>query len=189
MEKFKFKEILDGKRIYLKKHDVELAEIMFQYVDKDRERLGKFLPWVGFTKTVEDEIDYIKHTHNCWDEGTLFDYGIYLKEKDKYIGNCGVHSIRWGHNACELGYWILGEFEGQGYMSESVRTLEAYLFTEGFNRVQIRCSDINNRSESIPKNNGYIFEGTARQDSIEKGKYRNTKTFSKLSSEFLSKES
>lgn len=185
MEKFSFKQKLEGERIYLKKHEVELAETMFNYVDKDRERLGQFLPWVDFTNTVEDELNYIKHTHNEWDEKRLFDYGIYRKSDDKYLGNCGVHTIRWEHDCCELGYWILGDFEGQGFMSEAVRTLESYLFEEGFNRVQVRCSDINSRSENVPKNNGYIYEGTSRNDSIEKGKYRSTKMFSKLSSEYI----
>ena len=152
MKKFKFKEKLDGERIYLKKHDVTLAQTMFDYVDKDRERLSRFLAWVDFTKTVQDEINYIKHTHECWDNGNLFDYGIYRKDDDEYLGNCGVHTIRWDHDCCELGYWILGDFEGQGFMSESVRILERYLFSEGFNRVQIRCSDLNGRSENVPAN-------------------------------------
>ncbi len=185
MERFSFKEKLDGERIYLKRHDIELAETMFKYVDEDRERLGQFLPWVDFTKTIEDEVNYIKHTHERWDERALFDYGIYRRGDDKYLGNCGVHTIRWEHDYCELGYWILGDFEGQGFMSEAVRILESYLFEEGFNRIQVRCSDINSRSENIPKNNGYIYEGTSRKDSIEKGKYRSTKMFSKLSSEYI----
>ena len=29
------------------------------------------------------------------------------------MGNLGVHTIAWESRCCELGYWILGDFEGQ----------------------------------------------------------------------------
>ena len=67
MDKKSLSPLLEGSRIVLKKHEEGLAPTMFSYVEKDRDRLGQFLPWVPFTKTVEDELNYIKHTHKCWD--------------------------------------------------------------------------------------------------------------------------
>lgn len=180
MEKKKLSDKLDGQRIYLKKHEEGLAQTMYEYIEKDRERLARFLPWAEFIKEPEDELNYIKMTHEKWEDGTLFDYGIFLKENDLYIGNVGVHSILWAHDCAEIGYWILGDFEGKGYMSEAVSILDQHLFQEGFHRVQIRCSDLNERSEGVPLRCGYTFEGVGREDRIEKGEYRNTKTFSKL---------
>jgi RimJ/RimL family protein N-acetyltransferase len=180
VEKKYLSEKLTGERIYISKHDVSLAQTMFDYVQEDRDRLDEFLPWVEYIKSVKDEENYILSTHERWNSHTYFDYGIFLKESDTYIGNIGVHSIRWAHNCAELGYWILGKFEGHGYMSEAVKLIEKHLFEEGFHRVQIRCSDLNERSAGVPERCGYIYEGTAREDAIEKGKYRNTKTFSKL---------
>lgn len=183
MEKTQLKPLLEGDRILIRKHDLSLASTMYEYVDKDRERLDRFLPWVEFIKSAYDEESYIKLTHQRWEEGTHFDFGIFEKEKNEYMGNIGVHSIRWSDSRAELGYWILGEFEGKGYMSEAVLLLEKHLFEIGFHRVQIRCSDLNARSSEVPKRCGYHFEGTARHDAFEKGKFRNTMTFSKLSTD------
>lgn len=183
MEKRSLNENIDGERIYIKKHELALAETMFNYVDKDRERLHQFLPWVGFIKTVDDEINYIKSTHERWDDRVHFDYGIYLKESDTYIGNVGIHTINWDDNNCEIGYWILGDFEGFGYMTEAVKILQDHCLEIGFHRIQIRCSDLNHRSEGVPKRLGYFYEGMARENAIEMGKYRNTKTFSLLSTD------
>lgn len=183
MEKKHLAEFLESDRIYIKKHEISLAQTMFDYTQQDRQRLGRFLPWVEFINKVEDEENYIRSTHEKWDNFTCFDYGIFLKEGDTYLGNIGIHSIRWQHNCAELGYWILGKFEGQGLMSQAVKVLEKHLFEIGFHRVQIRCSDINERSARVPERCGYVYEGTAREDAIEKGKYRNTKMFSKLASE------
>lgn len=185
MKKFKFNEILPGERIILQKHAIGLAPTMFDYVDRDRERLDRFLPWVANIKTVADEIKYIQFTHDSWEKMTFFDYGILRKEDSVYIGNIGVHTLAWDHDWCEVGYWLIGDFEGQGYMSEAVKVLETYLFEEGFNRVQIKCSNLNARSANIPLYNHYMLEGSARQDIIEKGAYRDTKIFAKLTTDFV----
>ena len=187
MEKLSFKKEIKDARVTLKKHSLDLAETMFNYVDQDRERLRQFLPWVDHTKILEDEIGYIKHTHKSWDNHTLFDYGLFDAQAGTYMGNIGVHTISWEHNCCEIGYWILGKFEGQGHMSNALKALEKYVFELGFNRIEIRCSDLNERSANVPKYNGYTFEGELRQNAIELGKYRNTKIFSKLKFEYIKK--
>ncbi len=81
-----------------------------------------------------------------------------------------------------------GDFEGFGYMSEAVVCLENALFKVGFNRVQIRCSSINERSANVPKACGYVYEGTHRQDGIDLGKFRDTQVFSKLRKEWSAKK-
>ena len=182
MRKIPLSEHLKGERIYLQKHELDLATKMFNYIEKDRERLARFLPWVDLVKSADDQEKYIKLTHKNWKEGSQFDYGVFLHD-GTYLGNIGVHTIKWEHSSCELGYWILGKFEGKGYVSEAVKVLEKHLFEKGFNRIQIRCSDLNSRSEKVPKSCGYFYEGTARQACFEKGAYRNTKTFSKLASD------
>lgn len=88
-------------RIILKKYNPDLAKTMFEYVNQDRERLLRFLPWVKFTNSLQDEIDYIKMTHEKWDKHEMCDYGIFLKSNNTYMGNVGVHTIAWGHDRCE----------------------------------------------------------------------------------------
>ena len=184
MEKIFLPDQIESDRIILRRHTSNLAEQMFKYVDQDRVRLREFLPWVDSTRTVEDEAGYIAMTQEKWKRHELFDYGIFLKKDSLYMGNCGVHSIAWQHNRCELGYWILGTFEGKGYMSESVRALEKMLFDVGFNRVEIHCSSSNLRSANVPRSNGYTLEGIHKQDAVENGQYRDTFIFAKLKSEY-----
>lgn len=100
------------------------------------------------------------------------------------MGNIGVHSIQWDQHRCEIGYWILGDFEGNGYVSEAVRALENALFKVGFNRIEIRCNTRNARSARVPRSCGYTHEGTLRQDGIDLGKFRDTMIFGKLKREW-----
>ncbi len=183
MEHRKFPEVINTERLILKRHAEDLSQTMFDYVDQDRERLRRFLPWVDHTKTVDDELDFIRMTRAKWDKHELFDFGIHRKSDNLYLGNLGVHTISWEHQRCELGYWILGQFEGQGYMSESVQALHNAAFEVGFHRVEIRCSSSNLKSASVPERLGYHLDGVLRQQAIEQGQYRDTMVFSKLRNE------
>lgn len=182
MEKKYLPNKIEGERILLQRHKLELAEQMFNYVDKDRERLRLFFPWVDQTKNLEDEKYYIKMTIEDWQDQTLFDYGIFRKSDMTYMGNCGVHTIAWCVDRCELGYWILGEFEGQGFMSEAVQSLEKTLFELGFNRIEIRCEPSNAKSASIPRRLHYQLEGHLKENLRLNGRYVDTMVFAKLKS-------
>lgn len=183
MEKKELSPKLEGHRILLKKHDESLAGTMFTYIDRDRKRLGEFLPWVPFIKAEDDELNWIRKTYQWWSECSHFDYSLIRKSDGLYMGNIGVHNIRWEHNGCEIGYWILHDFEGHGFMSEALRTLEKHLFEVGFHRIEVRCSSANTRSAHVPQACGYQLEGTLRQDAIENGRYRDTLVFGKIRSE------
>jgi len=183
MEVKQLNDHLNNEKITLRKVSIEMAASIFNYIDEDRERLDRFLPWVQYIKTLEDEKKFIKSSDSDWEQGLEFNYCIFDNTDSTYVGNIGVHSISWKDDRAELGYWVLGKYEGKGYISEAVKTLELHLFTMGFNRVEIRCSDLNEKSARVPIRCGYTFEGISRKDVIEKGQYRDTKNFSKLQSE------
>lgn len=187
MKKLKFKtpnSKIETDRIYLQRHEIKLAEIMFKYVDKDRKRLRKYLPWVDDIKSVNEEINFIKGSRRDWKKYHLFEFGIFRKSDNIYMGNISVHNIKWNYHSCELGYWILGDFEGQGYMTEAVLALESEMFKLKFNRVEIRCDELNQRSANVPLACGYKHEGTIRQNEINNlGKFRSTMIFGKLRKE------
>lgn len=186
MKKSPLSEILTGNKIVLKKHSLKLAQTMLDYVNADRERLLAFLPWVEHITTVQDEIDFITKAHSEWENCIMFGYGIFIKESDSYIGNIGVHNISWQHKWCELGYWILGKYAGQGYMSMAVQIIERELFKHGFNRVEIRCDANNEKSGNVPRRNNYTFEGTLRSHMFianSQDLFRDTQIYSKLKGE------
>lgn len=183
MQKIHLAETITTSQLHLCKHRHDLAEAMFARVDQDRNRLRRFLPWVDSTKTIDDEKNYIAMTLQKWDLCELFDYGMYLKDSGLYIGNIGVHSIAWQHYRCEIGYWITGDFEGKGLISEAVQGLVGACFAHGFKRVEIRCAPGNQRSAAVPLRCGFQYEGHLRQNVCESGVMRDTLVFARLAAE------
>ena len=172
-------ELILGEGVVLRRPEPDVAGEIFAAIDSDRERLRRFLPWVDTTRTLQDELEYIKFVHDQWRQLITFDFAIFNGAKD-YVGNIGVHSISWPNERCELGYWVAGPFEGKGFISAAVRVLEKTLFEHGFHRIAIRCSTENLRSAKVPERNGYVREGTLRGDIKLADKFHDTLVFSKL---------
>ncbi|MGZ3695531.1 MAG: GNAT family N-acetyltransferase [Bdellovibrionota bacterium] len=180
MQKNYPKEFLEGERIFLRRHEIATAPVMFACVNADRDRLKKFLPWVEGTKTVRDSEEYIRATQVDWQEQNVFDFGIYRKSDRVFLGSIGSHNLVWLHERCEIGYWISGSEEGKGLVSEAVGLLEQEMFRIGFHRIEIRCDALNIRSAAVPKRSGYELEGTLKEHTIEFGRRRDTAVWAKL---------
>jgi ribosomal-protein-serine acetyltransferase len=174
---------LVGQRVVLEPHRLDRAPAMFALVEADRDRRGAWLPWVESTLTVADERSYIRHTQETWKDGSLYDFGILRGGDHMYCGNVGVHHLRWAHGCCELGYWIGGAFEGQGYVTEAVMLVEQAMFDAGMHRIEIRCDPRNLRSVAVAERLGYTLEGTLRDQLWRDGGWRDTMVFAKLAAE------
>lgn len=168
-----------GARICLCKNEQSNAEEMFQIIDENRNQLAEFLPWPSKINSVQDQLNYIKMTTESWNQKALFDFGIYSLSDQKFIGNIGVHSIDWRNSRCELGYWIVKKFEHQGLVSEAVKILETECFKIGFHRIEIRCSNRNEKSALVALRNNYALEGILKDEVMENGQFRDTYIFAK----------
>ena len=180
MKEIHFPEKISGPHVTMRKNQISQAAEIFACVEEDRERLAKFLPWVPSTTQVKDEMDFIQLTHDLRQQHKMYDYGLFLNE-GTYIGNIGVHNINWLCDRCELGYWILGRYEGKGLMREAVTMLTHQAFQLGFNRVEILCAPENQRSATIPKSLGFAYEGRLAQHMKDaQGNYRDSLVFARI---------
>ena len=186
MDKFFLPESILAKRISLKRHNPSLAQKMFEYVLEDKERLSRFLPWPKFINKVEDEVDFINKCNDSWDKQESAHFGIFRNEDNEYLGNITSFSFNWASDSCEIGYWILGKFEGSGYMTEAVVLLEDTLFKLGFNRIVIRFDPLNDKSGAIPRRLNYSYEGTLREAIKVDESFRNLEVYSKIKSDLNS---
>jgi RimJ/RimL family protein N-acetyltransferase len=134
---------------------------------------------------TEDEKNFIRMANNAWEDHYMFDYGMFLRSGDNYIGNIGIHTINWENSRAEIGYWVFSDFEGNGYVSEALCFIEKILFGTGFNRIEIRCDSNNVRSSQVPQRNNYTLEGILRENAFYKNQYINTMVFSKLKDEYF----
>ena len=161
----------------------ELAEAIFSTVDVNRAHLRPWLPWVDPTRTVEDIQKFIRESMSHNSKGSRLTTFILYGEK--VVGSLGVVRFDKDHRSCEIGYWLSQEMERQGIMTKACACFIDYLFQKkDLNRVEIKVSSENMRSQKIPLRLGFAKEGTLREALLLYGKFHDLELFSFLKKEW-----
>lgn len=177
---FTIPKTITGKKIQLKARTIDQAQDLYNLIDKNRDHLKLWMPWVEGTKSVEDSKKFLQLMTDEWNEARVFDYSIYDIKTNKLIGSFGLHSINWSTKSCALGYWIDKDYEGKGCILEAVQLGEKLAYNLGFHRLIITCDRKNERSQKIPRILNYKLESLQIDHSIFKNKYGDNLNFVKL---------
>ena len=147
--------------LVLRRWQIDDAPDIFKAVDKDRNHLEKWLPWVQDTRSVDNSLNFIRGSVAAFENGTKYEYGIFLrpiKDNTKWllIGAIGVFS-RSMEEVLELGYWLSKGMEGNGIVTFAVKTLmEEAKESLGVSRFFIMSHVDNWKSRRIPERLGFV---------------------------------
>ncbi|MBI2566854.1 MAG: GNAT family N-acetyltransferase [Candidatus Schekmanbacteria bacterium] len=159
------------------------APSMFAMVDRERARLGEWLPWVDRTQSVTDTLKFIEGTRRSFAESKDVVLGVWYQ--GRIAGTVGIHDITNEDRSAFIGYWLGVEFEGKGIMSMCCLSMVDHAFSVlGLNRLEIRCSAKNTRSQAIPERIGFRREGTLIQAERHGNEYRDVIVYGLLSCEW-----
>lgn len=76
------------------------------------------------------------------------------------MGGYSIHGFSEDRSSCELGYWILPDYQGKGYVVEAGRLLLTYLFkSQAMARVTLVADVRNKRSVAVAQSLGFSVEG------------------------------
>lgn len=136
---------------------------MFEAIDESREHILPWMPWGAMHGAPADSERYVRNCGGLWTLRQDLPMGMFDKATGRFIGGCGFHRIDWNVRSFEIGYWVRKSAQGMGYVTDAVRLQTGYAFDNlNANRVLIRCSTKNFRSEAVARRAGYIHEGTLR---------------------------
>jgi ribosomal-protein-serine acetyltransferase len=138
------------------------AETVFAVVERNREHLRQWLPWVDHSHSSEDIRQFIVRVQTQFEAGQGPNAGIWVN--GVFAGNLGCHPIDWANRSCSLGYWIDAAQQGKGVITRCCAAMLDHLFDDlRLHRVEIRCGTGNTRSCAIPERLGFTREGLLRQ--------------------------
>ena len=160
------------------------AEELFALTDRHRAHLGAWLPWVPFTTSQADSLEFIRMTRRQLeaDEGMQ----LALVEADGAIaGVAGFHRFDWQNRATTIGYWLAADRQGRGLMTAAVRALVDHAFAErGLHRVEIAAAVGNARSRGVPERLGFREEGVRRRAERVGDRYFDLVVYAMLAAEW-----
>ncbi len=166
-------------RLLEERHAEELADL----IDRNREHLRRWLPWVDTSRTVEDLKNFIRGALEQFAHNMGFTAGIW--HEGRLAGVISYNSIDWENRSVEVGYWLGEEYQGKGLVTAACRALVEHAFGElGLNRVVISCATENEKSCAIPERLGFRREGIERQAEWLYDRFVDHVTYSALASEW-----
>ena len=169
--------------IELKLLEIQDAERIFTITQESREYLREWLPWVDFTKTLEDTKGFIKSTRQGFVDNKSLTTAILYK--NEIVGVAGYNQLDWSNKIAYIGYWLGEGYQGNGIMTEVARGLTDYAInTLKMNKVDITAAEFNHKSRSIPQRLGFKEEGRLRQTEWINDHYVDHITYGMLASEW-----
>jgi ribosomal-protein-serine acetyltransferase len=152
--------VADG--LELRQFTLDDAEAIFAKVNRHRDYLREWLPWVDRTHGPENVRQFIDGAITQFEEGRGPSAGIW--RGGEICGSLGCHPIDLEHRNSSIGYWIEPGLQGKGIVTRCCIAMLRHLFDDrGLHRVEIRCGTGNTRSCAIPERLGFRREGVARE--------------------------
>ncbi len=169
--------------LILHQPQIDFAEELFALVEANRTYLQKWLPWVNTTQSPKDSQQFLKNARRFSFGGQQFHTIIIYK--NKIVGLVGFNAIYKKHKKGEIGYWIAQDMQGKGIVTQAVNRLIHYGFKHlDLNRIVIRVSTENIKSQQVAQRLGFIYEGTLRNDFFQNNRFLDMEIYGLLKSEF-----
>lgn len=122
--------------------------------------------------------------------GEWFQFAVMLKSTGELIGDCGSKTFAAKPLQAEIGYTIAAAHQGNGYGTETVRTLLGYLFVaRGKHRVTASCDPRNTASTRLLERLGMRREGHLRESVWFEGEWADDLIYAMLDHEWAAQAS
>lgn len=166
--------------IELRQIQITDASDIFETINTQRAYLGKWLPFVEYTKTIHDSELFINSIYSEPPEKQELVFVINFDKK--FAGIIGFKDTDKINKKTEIGYWLSEPFQKKGIITESLKKLMDYVFKKmDINRIQIKCATGNIQSSKIPRKLNFVFEGIERDgELLSDGEFTNLEVYSIL---------
>ena len=141
------------------------APAYLELAHANHEHLARFEPGnpVRTVQTLADAEAVLRQYAADGEEGTIFYFGAWRREDNALLAQVALMPYNPDLPEDEVGCFVDGRYEGQGYATESLRAVMDYAFRDrGAQRVSCRCSDENVRSQRLIARCGFTLEGILR---------------------------
>ena len=147
-------------------------------------RAMKYIPR-PLAKTKEDALEHIAMIEDKIVNNTGINWGITIKGNPKIIGIIGHYKISPQNHRAEIGYMLLPETNGKGYITEAIKAVVAYGFEQlNLHSIEAIIDPENIASERVLQKNGFVKEAHILENELWEGKYWDTVIYSLLKRNF-----
>jgi len=150
-------------RLILRRYQAEDAPVLCDAALESREQLYPFMEWCHPDYKLEDSQEWITLTYAKWQKKEWYDFSIWHPESNRFLGGCGLNTIRTDQRTANLGYWVRTSETNKGIATHAARLLAAFAFEHlDLLRVEFVMAEDNLASKMVAEKAGAILEGKLR---------------------------
>jgi ribosomal-protein-alanine N-acetyltransferase len=174
--------ILESERLSFRKLKNEDAPEILKL--RSNPETMKFIPR-PLLVDIDGALAHIKLINDKIEENIDINWAVTEKKNPKCIGIIGFFRTQPEHFRTELGYMILPEYSGKGYVTEAVKTLLNFAFNELlFHSIEAVIDSRNNASERVLIKNGFTKEAHFKENFYYNNEFTDTVIYSLLKRDF-----
>jgi ribosomal-protein-alanine N-acetyltransferase len=134
----------------------------------------KYIPR-PLAKTVEDALAHIALIDEKIENNQGINWAITLKNNPKLIGIIGHYRIKPDHFRAEIGYMLLPDYHGKGFISEAIKEVVNYGFeVMKLHSIEAIIDPENFGSEKALQKNGFVKEAHLKENEYYEGRFLDT---------------
>lgn len=138
---------------------------------------------VSYT-SIEDTREQMNWYSNLEKAGSGMWWSIRVEENSHFCGAIGYNDLQEENRKAEIGFWLLPEFRGNGFIIEAAEVLLEYLFKDlNLHRVEAFIESQNHNSSKVLKKLGFTCEGNMRDYEFKNGEYVDVEIYAKINSD------
>ncbi|WJS93044.1 GNAT family N-acetyltransferase [Flavobacterium johnsoniae] len=140
----------------------------------------KYIPR-PLAKNNEDALAHIKMILDNIENNIGINWAIRIKDEPKLLGIIGFYRMQPENYRAEIGYMILPEFHGKGYVPEAVKRLTKYGFEDlKLHSIEAVIAPENYASEKVLQKCGFTKEAHFKESEFYNGKFLDKVIYSLL---------
>ncbi len=179
------KMIFVDDEIVLKEITEASAKTIFDSINRSRNHLRPWLPFVDQTRSAKHTRNFIISVLNnkCIKKDKVFE----IYHDDEFAGLIALKEIDYTNLKVEIGYWLDHLKTGKGIILRSCKKLIDHAFNDlKLNRVSIKIAIGNEKSTAIPIALNFYQEGVERDGELINNKHHDLLIFSMLKKDWKS---
>lgn len=131
--------------------------------------------------SLEDTKNQLNFFYDLEKNGTGIWWAICSADNKIFNGACGLNDLDKDHKKAEIGYWLLKEHWGKGYITEAIPLVIKYGFEQlGLHRIEAVVETENTNSKKLMERLDFGHEGTLMECELKNGKYISLDIYAKL---------
>ncbi|WP_439881393.1 GNAT family N-acetyltransferase [Pontibacter sp. MBLB2868] len=161
-----FKEQLETEHLLLRPYQEGDASDFMRLLQENPSILNPaFGGRLARVRALDDARTQVKQLRTEWDNRKIFDFGVWLKEDNVYIGDIALKNIDRRIPKAELGLYFTSWPETRDLAIEGMKAVIRFAFeTLELNRLYLRCTAFNADFGELAERCGFLKEGVHRSD-------------------------